>query len=221
MLKNLLEQKKIWLFDFDGTLVDSMGMWQEVDEAILARHGVSAPEGFSDMLVPLSEQETAQCFLDLGCQGTVESIMREINELADQEYATSIELKPGARALLDELKRRGVKMALVTAATLPRILPCLDRNGLSGYFNLILNCDAVGLPKSDPEIYRVALNYLGGTTEDAVFFEDNVTALSTAASIGIATVGIYDDHAARHWENLKKQATVALRSFEEIGLNVE
>jgi HAD superfamily hydrolase (TIGR01509 family) len=145
---------------------------------------------------------------------------REINELADHEYATSINLKPGARALLDELKRRGVKMALVTAATLPRILPCLDRNGLSGYFNLILNCDAVGLPKSDPEIYRAALRYLGGTVEDTVFFEDNVTALSTAASIGIATVGIYDDHAARHWENLKKQATVALRSFEEIGLEI-
>ena len=220
MLKDLLEQKRIWLFDFDGTLVDSMGMWQEVDEAILARHGVTVPDGFSDMLVPLSEQETAQCFLDHGCSGTVESIMQEINELADHKYATSIELKPGARALLDELKRRGVKMALVTAATLPRILPCLDRNGLSGYFNLILNCDAVGLPKSDPEIYRAALRYLGGTVEDAVFFEDNVTALSTAASIGIATVGIYDDHAARHWENLKKQATVALRSFEEIGLEI-
>jgi HAD superfamily hydrolase (TIGR01509 family) len=220
MLKDLLEQKKIWLFDFDGTLVDSMGMWQEVDEAILARHGVTVPDGFSDMLVPLSEQETAQCFLDHGCQGTVESIMQEINELADHKYATSIELKLGARALLDELKRRGVKMALVTAATLPRILPCLDRNGLSGYFNLILNCDAVGLPKSDPEIYRAALRYLGGTVEEAVFFEDNATALSTAASVGIATVGIYDDHAARHWENLKKQATVALRSFEEIGLEI-
>lgn len=220
MLKDLLEQKRIWLFDFDGTLVDSMGMWQEVDEAILARHGVTVPDGFSDMLVPLSEQETAQCFLDHGCQGTVESIMQEINELADHKYATSIELKPGARALLDELKRRGVKMALVTAATLPRILPCLDRNGLSGYFNLILNCDAVGLPKSDPEIYRAALRYLGGNVEDAVFFEDNVTALSTAASIGIATVGIYDDHADRHWENLKKQANIALRSFEEIGLEI-
>lgn len=218
MLKDLLEQKNIWMFDFDGTLVDSMGMWYEVDKAILARHGLIAPEGFSDMLVPLSEQETAQCFLDLGCRGTVESIMQEINELADHEYATSISLKPGVKAVLDELKNHGVKLALVTAATLPRILPCLDRNGLSGYFNLILNCDAVGLPKSDPDIYRTALDYLKGKPEDAVFFEDNLTALRAASSIGITTVGVYDDHAARYWEDMQKAATVALRSYEEIGL---
>ncbi len=217
-VEQLLDRKKIWLFDFDGTLVDSMGMWGRVDVTIMQRHGAPVPEGFLDMLVPLSEEATAQCFLDHGCQGTVQSILQEISELADAEYATSIPLKPGARALLDGLRGRGVKLGLVTAATLVRILPCLERHGLSKYFDLILSCDSVGIPKSDPRIYRMALERLDGRAEDAVLLDDNITALRVAASAGLATVGVYDEHSDRHWEDIKREVTAALRSFESVSI---
>ncbi len=203
------------LFDFDGTLVDSMGMWGRVDMTIAERHGATVPPDFLDMLVPMSEEESAQCFLDHGCHGTVESIMQEINELANAEYANTIELKAGARELLERLRERGVKLALVTAATVERILPCLARHGLSGYFGLILTCDGVGLPKSDPAIYQMALDYLKVTPEQAVFFEDNLTAVRTAKQVGLTTVGVYDAHAAHRWEEMKKTADATVESFEE------
>ncbi|MBO5898002.1 MAG: HAD family phosphatase [Clostridia bacterium] len=215
-IKQLFDQKQVFIFDFDGTLVDSMGMWGRVDMTIAERHGATVPPNFLDMLVPMSEEESAQCFLDHGCHGTVESIMQEINELANAEYANSIELKAGARELLERLRERGVKLGLLTAATLERILPCLERHGLLGYFSLILTCDAVGLPKNDPAIYKKALALLGVAAEQTLFFDDNVTAVATAKQAGLATVGVYDEHAAHRWEEMKRTADVTVVSFEEL-----
>lgn len=217
-LQQILKDCHAALFDFDGTLVDSMGMWGKVDMTIAERHGATVPPDFLEMLVPMSEEESAQCFLDHGCHGTVESIMAEINELANAEYANTIELKKGARELLDALRERGVKLGLVTAATVERILPCLARHGLSSYFGLILTCDAVELPKSDPAIYRMALDYLGVTAEQAVFFDDNLTAVATAKQVGLTTVGVYDEHAAHRWEQMKWTADATLTSFDELTL---
>ena len=214
--QQILNDCRAVLFDFDGTLVDSMGMWGRVDMTIAKRHGATVPPNFLDMLVPMSETESAQCFLDHGCHGTVESIMAEINELANAEYANTIELKPGARALLDRLRERGIKLALVTAATVERILPCLARHGLSGYFSLILTCEDAGLPKNDPAIYERALGYLGVTAKQAVFFDDNLTAVQTAKQVGLATVGVYDEHAHHRWEEMKKTADAVVESFEKI-----
>ena len=215
-IKELLNEKSVFLFDFDGTLVDSMGMWGRVDMTIAERHGAKVPPNFLDMLVPMSEVESAQCFLDHGCHGTVESIMNEINELADVQYATAIELKAGARELLESLRARGARLGLVTAATPSRILPCLARHSLSGYFELILTCDGIGLPKNDPEIYRTALSYMQATPEQTAFFDDNLTAVCTAKQVGLTVIGVYDDHAANRWEQMKQTADATIESFEKI-----
>lgn len=214
-VKQAMQDKNVFLFDFDGTIVDSMGMWGRVDMTIVERHGGTVPPDFLDILVPLSEEETAQCFLDHGCSGTVESIMNEINELANAEYANTIAVKPGAKRLIESLRESGARLGLVTAATLERILPCLERNGMSGYFNLILTCDSVEMPKSDPEIYRLALRYLNAQPEQAVFFDDSLTAIRTAKQAGLGTIGVYDDHAAKNWDNMKQAADATLTSFEE------
>jgi HAD superfamily hydrolase (TIGR01509 family) len=144
--------------------------------------------------------------------------MQQINELANAEYANTIELKAGARALIEALYARGVKLGLLTAATLERILPCLERHGMLGYFSLILTCDAAGLPKNDPAIYEMALGHLGVTAEQAVFFDDNLTAVATAKQAGLATVGVYDEHADHRWEQMKRTADATLTSFEELTL---
>jgi HAD superfamily hydrolase (TIGR01509 family) len=214
-MKQLLKDKKVFLFDFDGTLVDSMGMWKRVDMTIVARHGATVPDDFMDMLVPMSEEESAQCFLDHGCHGTVASILQEINELANIEYAERIMPKSGARELIAALKSRGATLGLITAATPERIRPCLARCGMQEDFSVIVTCDEVGIPKNDARIYRLALERLGARAEDAVFFDDNLTAIRTAKQVGIATVGVYDDHAARHWEDMKQSADGTLHTFDE------
>ena len=219
-ISRILKDKKVVLFDFDGTLVDSMGMWGEVDKAILRLHGLPIPDNFTEEfmfpLIPLTEEETAQFFLDYGCQGTVESIISEIEQLSQEQYEQHIEAKPGAKALVEVLRKQGIKTGLVTAATIGRILPCLARNGMTGYFSLILNCDHVGLPKTDPAIYRMALEHFGVKPEEAVFFDDNLTAIRTASSVGIATIGVYDAHADNTWEEMQTVADATVTEFTEI-----
>ncbi len=216
-IERLLNEKKVFIFDFDGTLVDSMGMWGEVDLAMLRLHGLPIPENFTEEfmfpLIPLSEEETAQFFLDYGCKGTVESILAEINALSLEQYKHHILPKRGAKELLTALHARGAKLGMVTAATMQRIVPCLARNGMEGCFDMILSCDEAKLPKTDPDIFRMALDRLGATAEEAVFFDDNLTALRTARQAGIATVGVYDSHADATWNEMCAEADAALRDF--------
>ena len=219
-ISRILKDKKVVLFDFDGTLVDSMGMWGEVDKAILRLHGLPIPDNFTEEfmfpLIPLTEEETAQFFLDYGCKGTVQTILNQIEQLSQEQYEQHINAKPGAYDFVKTLREAGVKVGLVTAATIGRILPCLERNGMMGWFHLILNCDHVGLPKTDPEIYRMALAHFGIAPSEAVFFDDNLTAIRTAQSVGIATVGVYDAHADNTWEEMQATADATIKDFSSL-----
>ena len=219
-ISRILKDKKVVLFDFDGTLVDSMGMWGEVDKAILRLHGLPIPDNFTEEfmfpLIPLTEEETAQFFLDYGCKGTVQTILDQIEQLSQEQYEQHINAKPGAYDFVKTLREAGVKVGLVTAATIGRILPCLERNGMMGWFHLILNCDHVGLPKTDPEIYRMALAHFGIAPSEAVFFDDNLTAIRTAQSVGIATVGVYDAHADNTWEEMQATADATIKDFPSL-----
>ena len=216
-ISRILKDKKVVLFDFDGTLVDSMGMWGEVDKAILRSHGLPIPDNFTEEfmfpMIPLTEEETAQFFLDYGCKGTVQTILDQIEQLSQEQYEQHIEAKPGAVELVKALRDAGVKLGLVTAATIGRILPCLARNGMTGWFHYIVNCDHVGLPKTDPAIYRMALEHFGVKAEEAVFFDDNLTAIRTAKSLGIATVGVYDAHADNTWSEMQTEADATVKDF--------
>ena len=96
-VSRILKDKKVVLFDFDGTLVDSMGMWGEVDKAILRLHGLPIPDNFTEEfmfpLIPLTEEETAQFFLDYCCKGTVKTILDQIEQLTVKCRANPVKHK--------------------------------------------------------------------------------------------------------------------------------
>ena len=206
----------IYLFDFDGTLVDSMPMWEDIDRRYLARYHIPVPEGLSERLIPLSEDATAAVFLELGCPGTVASVRAEHDRMAQEEYEQRVPLKEGARELLDHLRASGAIIGIISASTLTRMLPCIARLGLSGYFNLILPCGEYDMHKNTAAPYELALQTLGVRAEDAVFVDDFHGNVKGAKQAGLCSIGVYDSVGAASWETMQKTADFCVTSLTEL-----
>ena len=220
-LHPFLQNKKLILLDFDGTLVDSMDMWVGIDEKIFALNNLPVPSGLTERLIPLNEDETAAVFLEYGCQGTVESIRALHDRLAQEQYEHHIPLKEGARELLDTLREQGVKLGIVSASILTRMLPCIQRLGLSGYFSVILPCGEYNVNKHTPVPYQMALEAVGVDAADAVFVDDFYGNVNGAKQAGLSTIGVYDRVGDANWENMKKSADLCVLSLRELLVEKE
>ena len=215
-LHPIFENKKLVLLDFDGTLVDSMSMWVDIDRQIFAASGLPVPDGLTERLIPLNEDETAAVFLEYGCQGTVESIRAMHDRLAQEQYEKIIPLKPGAKELLDALRAKDIKLGIVSAATLGRMLPCIARLGLTGYFSIILPCGDIGINKHTAEPYQMALETLNVDAEHAVFVDDFYGNINGASMAGLSTIGVYDSVGDANWPQMQQSADLCVLSLEDI-----
>ena len=215
-LHPIFENKKLVLLDFDGTLVDSMSMWVDIDRQIFAASGLPGPDGLTERLIPLNEDETAAVFLEYGCQGTVESIRAMHDRLAQEQYEKIIPLKPGAKELLDALRAKDIKLGIVSAATLGRMLPCIARLGLTGYFSIILPCGDIGINKHTAEPYQMALETLNVDAEHTVFIDDFYGNINGASMAGLSTIGVYDSVGDANWPQMQQSADLCVLSLEDI-----
>ena len=162
------------LFDFDGTLVDSNGVWEEIDRAFLARRGLSPTREYSEQMghsiFPIAAQITKDFYhLDL----TPQAIMAEWLELGWQAYAHQIPMKPGAAGFLERCAGRGEDMALVTACVPRFCQAALERHGLTGYFRAVVYVEELGVEKRDPRAFRMALERLGVQASECTLYEDS------------------------------------------------
>lgn len=217
-LHPILENKKLILFDFDGTLVDSMSMWVDIDRQIFAASNLPVPEGLTERLIPLNEDETAAVFLEYGCQGTVQSIRALHDRLAQEQYENIIPLKPGAKQLIELLRAKDIKLGIVSAATLGRMLPCIQRLGMTGYFSIILPCGELGINKHTAEPYQMALDMMSIPASEAVFIDDFYGNTLGAKAAGLATVGVYDSVGDANWPQMQKSADLCVLSLDELIL---
>lgn len=215
-LHPIFENKKLVLLDFDGTLVDSMSMWVDIDRQIFAASGLPVPDGLTERLIPLNEDETAAVFLEYGCQGTVESIRAMHDRLAQEQYENIIPLKPGAKQLLDLLRENNIQLGIVSAATLGRMLPCIQRLGLSGYFSIILPCGDLGINKHTAAAYKMALDTLKIAASDAIFIDDFYGNVLGAKAAGVTTVGVYDSVGDANWSDMLRSADICVLSMCEL-----
>ena len=183
------------LFDLDGTLLDTMGMWETAGEDFLIRRGGTPKPGLGERLYTMTTWQAAKIFRDeYQLPGTAEEIAREIQEEIAGYYRESAPLKPGAKALLKELFARGTAIVLATATEAPLARAALERTGVLQYFKGIVTCSMAGAPKEDPAVYRMALGVAGTTRRDTIVFEDALFALRTAKADGFFVAGVADQH---------------------------
>lgn len=208
--------KKYYIFDFDGTIVDSMPYWGETMLNILDKNNISYPDDIIKIITPLGLRQTAKFFQELGLRITIDGILRDISEEIIPKYRDTIGFKPFVREYLEMLGEKGVSLNILTASPHNYVDICLKRLGAAHYFENIWSCDDFGLSKSNPEIFQKAVAKLGGTLEDTVFFDDNVGACKGAVSAGIYTVGVYDKSGEEFIRELKDTADYYIKSFKEL-----
>lgn len=204
------------IFDADGTLLDSMFIWDTIGEDYLRSLGYTPRENLNETFKNMSLYQAA-CYYrsEYGVELSVEEIIDGVNGKIEGLYRHKVPLKPGVREFLGQLAEAGVKMCVATATDLPLIRAALERGGVSGYFSHILTCGQIGHGKDEPVIYQEALARLGTERPRTVVFEDSLYAVRTAKAAGFPVAGVYDEHEERTGE-VQALAGVYLRDFSQL-----
>ena len=204
------------VFDMDGTILDSMGMWQDIDRRYLARFGTAAPADLQRRIEGFSVPETARYFKDaFGIPDSMEEIVAAWNEMAREEYLFYLQLKPGAEAYLRRLRESGVKLGIATTNYRDLTEACLKRLGILALFDAVETSAEVEKGKPDPEIFLEAAEAMGTAPEDCVVFEDLPAGLLAGKRAGMRTVAVWDPAAAAVDEQKRAMADAYAASWEE------
>ena len=203
------------IFDFDGTLVDSMFIWDTIGGEYLSSLGKEPHEDLKATFMTLTLEEAAEYYREhYGVTLSVGEIVDGVNSMVEQTYRTKVTLKPGIPEYLAWLKENGVRMCVATVTDRYLVEETLERLGVRHYFSEIFTCAEVGFGKDKPIIYQKALEYLGTAKDETYVFEDMLFALNTAKTDGFPTVGVYDRHEA-HQDELKELADYYIRDFTD------
>ena len=185
--------KKTYLFDFDGTLVDSMPTFVSVMLRILDEHNTKYGDDIVKIITPLGYHGAAEYFRSLGLPKSADEIVGLMNSYAQSEYENNIEAKTGVIDTLRTLYESGASLNVLTASPHIMLDPCLKRLGIFDLFDNVWSCDDFQTTKANPEIYRMAANRLGCKADEVIFIDDNVNAVKTARLAGMRAFGVYDD----------------------------
>lgn len=193
------------IFDMDGTLLNSMDYWGKVATEFLTKNGYDATNDDNRRFLEQGMREFyAYATTTLGMTKSYDEVHDEIYNLIREKYETVVKPKDGAIEMLDALLEKGVKMCLATATDKETVEIVLKRLGMEKYFSKIFTVKEVGIGKSQPKIYQLALEYLGTPKNSTYVFEDAYYAINTAHSNGFLVVGIYDKNVFVPKEEIKK-----------------
>jgi len=203
------------IFDFDGTLFDSMHLWKNLGETYLAAKGVAAEPGLWQALKPLGLYQSAVYLKEkYALPLTADEVVDEINRTVDLAYFEEVLPKPGIPETLRFLHERGVPMCIASLTDTYQLEAALTRCGLRDYFTAVLSCAGRRINKTDPLIFREALAVLGTDKAATLVAEDSPTALRTAKDDGFLTLGVFDENEERQ-ADLRAAADVYVRDFTE------
>lgn len=214
----MLNNIKAAIFDLDGTLVDSMGLWEKLDIDYLKTIGHEKPDNLKEEINHLSFQQTAVYFKErFHIEDSVETIMDTWHKMAYDEYKHNVKLKAGAKEFLETLKKQGVKIGLATSNSTPLLEVCLKSNGVYDLFDAITITAEAKRDKSFPDVYLLAASRLAIAPENCIVFEDILPAVQGAKSAGMRVVAVEDSFVTEvDRQALKSEAHYYIEDYTSI-----
>lgn len=208
---------KAAIFDWDGTLADSMWVWDNLLIDFLSEYGFEASDKIlSDIAYMTITQSSGYIKSLYNLPMSAEDICQKWKDMVYHRYAEEVKLKAGAKEYLAYLKENGIKIALATACAAELCEVCMESNDVKKYMDEVIYADDVGKGKSDPQIYIETLKRLGVKAEETMLFEDILTAVKTGKGIGLSVTVVEDAGAESERELLKQHADVYIRNYFEL-----
>ncbi|WP_434798113.1 HAD family hydrolase [Terrisporobacter vanillatitrophus] len=205
------------IFDLDGTLIDSMGVWEKIDNEFLEKRNIDIPSDYIEKINSMSFDKVAQYTIErFNLKESEKDLIKEWNEMAIYEYSNNIKLKANVKEYLKKLKDNNIKIALSTSS--PRILyePVLKNNHIYEYFDVLTSLEDVKRDKNYPDIYLLAAEKLDLNPQDCVGFEDILVAINTLKKADFKAIGVYDKYSDCDIEEIKKISDRFIWDFKEI-----
>lgn len=218
MEKNqLFADIKAVIFDLDGTLMDSLGIWNKIDSNFFHMHHREVPSDYQDRIAHMNFMEMAVFTKETyGFEESPEEIARIWTDMSYQSYAHDIKAKPYAKAFVASLKGKGYPIGLVTTNKRELYESCLKNNGMWEYFDSALDVNELNSSKKDPLCYITMAKRLSSDVSATLVFEDILRTVRTAKDAGFRTVAVQDDASKKDESTIQSIADYYLRSYSEL-----
>lgn len=216
--KDLLEQVDAVIFDMDGTLVDSMWIWPEVDRIFLRKYNLAEPENFQQAMEGKSYTEVAQLFLDFFPElpYTVEEIKQEWMDMTYETYTQKVELKQGARKFIQQLKAKGIKLGIATSNARQLADATLEALDIHSCFDSIHTSCEVASGKPAPDVYLLVAKDLQVMPERCLVFEDVPMGILAGKRAGMKVCAIDDDFSRPQEKRKRQLADYYIQNYDDI-----
>lgn len=218
LLEKIREKFDAIILDLDGTVLDSMRLWYEVDRKFLSRYGYEVTSEYTEFVKSASIEEGAQYTVNnFDIPLTPSEVVDTWNEMVFSEYANNIRLKEGSYEYIRRAKQTGLKIACATALTSVNARAALDANKVTELIDTLITLEDVGkVNKSEPDIYLRASEELGVPPEKCLVFEDVPVAVLGARKGGFAICAVYDDIGSgegKTWGEMVRTSDYALEDW--------
>ncbi len=208
---------KAAIFDVDGTLLDSMPVWEYFARTFLRRSGVPVRDDADDVVRYMCLSESAEFFINkCGVSGTVQEVMAACNRQLEEEYFYKVQPKEGIPELLSWLKSKNIPMYIATATDRYLVEAAIKRCGLYGFFSGILTCTEAGAGKNKPDIFYMAAEKMGSKPKETWIFEDALHAVTTAKKAGFKVCTVHDESEADHRGELEALSDIYIENFMQL-----
>lgn len=216
-MKLLNKEIKAAIFDMDGTLINSTGIWHDIDKAFFAKRGMDIPPEYAQKIVHLGLSQAANYTKKAyGFTESEEEIIKEWHDMSIDMYRFKVELKEGAIELLELLKQNNIKLAIATANDENLYRPCIERLGIGKYFDEIADVNNAKEGKNSAKIYLDLAKKLGSTPENTIVLEDMPTCVKTAHNSGFFTIAVYDNSSKDYDEQKKANSELFIDNFNDL-----
>lgn len=213
----MLENIKAVIFDLDGTLVDSMWMWKDIDIEYLGRFGVPLPETLQQDIAGMSFSETAVYFKEtFGIPDSLEEIKQAWNDMAFYKYTHEVPLKPGVLEFLKRLKEKGIRTGIATSNSKELVQAVVESLQISEYLQEIHTSCEVAKGKPAPDIYLLVAKCLGVKPEQCLVFEDIPEGILAGKRAGMKTCAVEDSFSLDLTEEKKNLADYYITHYDEV-----